>query len=133
MILIKIDCSGHSQMLCGLSVWSLLVAMWAKGLSNSTYILICTIYSSKIKKKKVPKIWKGTPYLFTFADRNYVFLPYTLYMGQLPPNNTYLAATYHSSGVINRTLCVTPTPVSRDTKVGNIVAVCAECHLVCRL
>ena len=33
MILIKIDCCGHSQTLCGLSVWSLSVAVRAIGLN----------------------------------------------------------------------------------------------------
>ena len=33
MIIIKIDCCGHPQMLCGLSVWTLSDAMRAKGLT----------------------------------------------------------------------------------------------------
>ena len=34
MIIIKIDCCGCPQTLCGLSIWMSADAMWAKGLRN---------------------------------------------------------------------------------------------------
>ena len=40
--------------------------------------------------EKVPKIWEGTPYLFTFSHRNSVLLPYKLYVGKLPASNAIL-------------------------------------------
>ena len=36
MIIIKVDCCGRPQMLCGLSIWTSSDAMQAKGLKSET-------------------------------------------------------------------------------------------------
>ena len=46
MIIIKVDCCGRPQMLCGLSVWTSSDAMWAKGLNNFNVSLIPLTYLS---------------------------------------------------------------------------------------
>ena len=40
MIIIKIDCCGYPQTLCGFSIWTSSDAMWAKGLKGDAECLV---------------------------------------------------------------------------------------------
>ena len=73
MIIIKIDCHGHPQMLCGLNIWMLSDTMQVKGLSN--IITICTYLLLRcLLSDRCGTLFNGEISLFLLISRMLIYM-----------------------------------------------------------